>query len=372
MVKEIFKRLPPIDKPFLASVILLTVIGFFIFSSASLGLLTREGPRFEIVAMKQVFGLVLGILAFIVASRLSYRFWRKWAMVILIASIALNFLVFVPGLSLGHGGAVRWIDLGIITIQPSEFLKIAFIIYFAAWISHFKEKIHLAKYGIVPYLIIVGILASVLYLQSDTDTLAVISVTGLIMLYMGGGKKRHVAILCGIIALGLSFIIFTKPYIVQRLKIYFNPSADLSGAGYQINQSLIGIGSGQIVGRGFGQSVQKFGTLPEPIGDSIFAVWAEEFGFIGSVSLVALFVFFLATALRIALKVKDRFGGLTVAGIAILIVVESLVNIAAMLGLLPLSGMPLLFVSHGGTALIMTLGAAGIIAGVSRHVHDTE
>lgn len=341
--------------------------GFFIFSSASLGLITRDGPRFDVVALKQLFGLILGIVVFFIISRVRYDWWKKYSLVIFIGAIVLNLLVFIPGLALHHGGASRWIDLGIISFQPSEFLKIAFIIYFAAWISHVRDKIATVRYGLVPYLVIVCVLALVILAQSDTDTLLVIAMTGLVMLYVGGGKKRHIGLVVVLMILGLIAIVYTRPYILNRIKTFIDPTADEHGTGFQIRQSLIAIGSGGFAGKGFGQSVQKFNYLPEPIGDSIFAVWAEEFGFVGSVVLVVFFILFLISSLKIAARAPDSFGGLIATGIAILIVVESFVNISAMLGIIPLSGMPLLFVSHGGTALLTTLGATGIIASISRH-----
>jgi cell division protein FtsW len=162
-------------------------------------------------------------------------------------------------------------------------------------------------------------------------------------------------------------VIITRPYALERVKTFFNNGSDAQGAGYQINQSLIAIGSGQMGGRGFGQSIQKFGYLPQPTDDSIFAVTAEEFGFVGSVALILLYLLFAVSSFRIGTRARDAFGGFVAIGIAILIIAESFLNIAAMLGLVPLSGVPLLFVSHGGTALIITLGAAGIIANVSKY-----
>ncbi len=356
-----------IDKIFLTSIVLLTIAGYFIFTSASLGLLARTGASFESVALNQTLGLILGIFAFFVISRIHYKKLRKHAFYILVFAIFLNLLLFIPFLSQNHGGATRWIDLRFVTFQPSEFLKIAFIIYFAAWLSSFKEKISGFTKGILPYLIIVGLLGALLLVQSDTDTLVVIATTGLIMLFSAGGRMRDMAVIAVILIISISVVAFMRPYVKQRILTFLNPTVDPQGSGYQIQQSLIAIGSGKIVGRGFGQSVQKFNYLPEPIGDSIFAVGAEEFGFIGSVGLITLFLLFLFRSIKIAVRAEDAFGGLTVIGIAILIIIESFMNISAMLGIIPLSGMPLLFVSHGGTALIITLGAAGIIANISKY-----
>ena len=356
-----------IDKVFLISVALLTVAGFFIFTSASLGLLARDGATFQSVAMNQSIGLILGIIAFFVMSKIHYRNLRKHAFYILLCAIVLNLLLFVPAFSLDHGGASRWIDLGFVTFQPSEFMKIAFIIYFAAWLSSLKDKIGSFKHGIVPYVVIVTILGILLLSQPDTDTLVVIAGTGMIMLFAAGARIRHILLLA-LVMLGMLLLVVTfRPYVKQRIMTFLNHTSDPQGSGYQIQQSLIAIGSGQITGRGFGQSVQKFNYLPEPIGDSIFAVSAEEFGFIGSVILIILFLLFFIRSVKISANSTDSFGGLAALGIAILIIVESFMNISSMLGIIPLSGMPLLFVSHGGTALIITLGAAGIIANISKH-----
>ncbi len=356
-----------IDRVFLISVILLTSIGFLIFISASLGLLLKNESVYSLVAIKQFIGLIIGCIAFFVMSKINYRNLRKYSFYILISAIIINLLLFIPFITVHHGGATRWIDLGFITFQPSEFLKIAFIIYFSAWLSGMKDKIASFKTGILPYLVIVGILGAILLTQSDTDTLVVIAGTGLIMLFIAGGKIKDLAILSFVLLIAVSSIIYIRPYARQRFLTYLNLSSDPQGSGYQIQQSLIAIGSGGFTGKGFGQSVQKFSYLPEPMGDSVFAVGAEEFGFIGSVGLILLYLFFLFKSIKISARAPDDFGGLLVSGIAILIIIESFMNISSMLGIIPLSGMPLLFVSHGGTALIITLAATGIIANVSKY-----
>jgi cell division protein FtsW len=356
-----------IDRLFLTSIVLLAVAGFFIFTSASLGLLARGSANFQSVALNQSIGLIIGIVAFYIMSRFNYNNLRRYAFYILLVSLVINMLLFLPFFSLNHGGATRWIDLGFVTFQPSEFLKIAFIIYFAAWISGVKDKVQTLKYGIIPYAIIMGFISILLLAQSDTDTLVVIGTTGLIMLFVAGAKKRHIAVLCMSIFVLLGIVIAVRPYARERIITFWNSASDTQGSGYQIQQSLIAIGSGGFIGRGFGQSIQKFNYLPEPIGDSIFAVSAEEFGFIGSCILIGLFLLFFIRSIKISTNIDDSFGRLTVVGIAILVLIESFMNISSMLGLIPLSGMPLLFVSHGGTALITTLAATGIIANVSKY-----
>jgi cell division protein FtsW len=357
-----------VDKWFLIAVIVMTVAGFLIFLSASAGLLAREGARFSGVAFSQtVYGLIGGSIICFITSRINYKIWRKYALFLFVASIVVTLLVFVPGIGASHGGATRWIYLGPLSLQPSELLKIGFIIYLAAWITSVRKNIETIKYGIAPLVVLCGIVGAVLLSQPDTDTFIILTGTALAMFTVSGGKWRHIAgvMLIGIVAVGT--FAYTKPYIRERLVTFINPAHDLHGSSYQLNQSLIAIGSGGMFGRGFGQSVQKFSFLPEPIGDSIFAVMAEEFGFLGSLGLIFIFIFFVFRGMRIAMNSPDTFGGLVAFGIVILIVSQSFFNIGAMLGILPLSGIPLLFVSHGGTALFITLAEVGIVLNISRY-----
>ena len=356
-----------IDRFFLISIGVLTLAGFVIFLSASLGLLTQNGVSFGTIALKQLASLGIGVVAFFICSRIKYTWLRRSALFIFIGAIFINLLLFIPGLSLFHGGAARWINIGPLSFQPSEFLKIAFVIYLAAWIQFAKDKITQIKFGLAPYIIISGILGALLLAQSDTDTFVIIAFTGMIMLLVAGMPIKHMAMAGGVLALVVVSVIMLRPYAYQRVQTFLSGGSDARGAGYQINQSLIAIGSGRMTGRGFGQSIQKFGYLPQPTDDSIFAVAGEEFGFIGGCILIGLYVLVAASAFRIAGKSPDLFGSMVSIGIAILIVTESFLNMSAMLGLVPLSGVPLLFVSHGGTALIIILAASGIVANVSKY-----
>jgi len=357
-----------ISRPFLVWTIVLAVGGFFIFSSASLGVLAQNEMKFSNIAFNQLFlGLFFGSIACIAMARINYKIWKKYALIIFILSIILTLLVFVPKLGLTHGGAKRWIDLGSITFQPSELLKISFVIYFAAWLSAFKSKIETFKWGLLPFLIFAGILGIILLAQPDTDTFAVMIFAGLAMYIAAGARWWHILIVLIGGALALTILAFTRPYVMQRIETMWNPTANVKTTSYQLNQSLIAVGSGQIWGRGFGQSVQKFHYLPEPVGDSVFAVAAEEFGFVGAFVIIAVFVMFGVSGLKIASSTGDDFGRLLVLGIVILIVSQAFVNIGGMLGVLPLTGIPLPFVSHGGTALFITLIEAGIVMNISRN-----
>ena len=355
-----------IDGFFLTMVGLLTISGFVIFLSASLGLLGQSGVSFGSIALKQSISLVIGIIAFFFFAKIDNSWVRRSALLVFIGSIAVNLLLFIPKFSIYHGGAARWLILGPVSFQPSELLKIAFIIYLAAWIYFAKDKIKTFKFGLLPYILIMIVLSILLLAQSDTDTLVIIGGTGIVMLFVAGVPLRHIITALLLMAVLVAGVIYMRPYALKRVETFWNRASDTQGAGYQINQSLIAIGSGQISGRGFGQSIQKFGYLPQPTDDSIFAVAAEEFGFFGGIGLILAYLLLASSIFRISMRASDSFGSFVAIGVGILIITESFLNMAAMLGIMPLSGVPLLFISHGGTALIIALAATGIVANVSK------
>lgn len=355
------------DKPFIASILVLVVFGFVVFNSASLGLLAQGGEKYSNVAFSQTFfGLFLGTIALLITSKINYKNWKKYSFYLFCISIFLTLLVFT-GLGFEHAGAKRWLLIGNFSFQPSELLKIAFVIYLAAWCSGIKERIKTFKFGLMPLIILLGLCGAILLNQPDTDTFIVMFTAGLAIYLSAGGSWKSVLIMMIIAVLGILLVANFRPYVKQRLMTYINPTENSLGSGYQLRQSLIAIGSGGLSGRGFGQSIQKFNFLPEPIGDSIFAVAAEEFGFIGGTFLIFMFLFFAFRGLKIAVRTEDTFGRLLVVGIVIMIVSQAFINIGAMLGVLPLTGLPLPFVSHGGTALLITLTAVGIALNVSKN-----
>lgn len=357
----------PFDKVLFVLVAILVTGGFLIFSSASLGLLARSGASFSSVALSQfLFGIVGGGIALFLMSNLHHRHLRKYAFYIFVLACIVTLLVFVPGLGMSHGGATRWISLGGFTLQPTELLKIAFVIYLATWLSGTYTNITNFMQGTLPYVGIVSIVGVITLLQPDTDTFLIMGTASLAMFVVAGGRWRDVFILIITAALLLAVLALMRPYILDRLTTFLHPEQDLQGSGWQIHQSLIAVGTGGLTGRGFGQSVQKFEYLPEPIGDSIFAVYAEEFGLIGGCLLILLYIGFILRGYKIAGQAKDMFGTLLVVGFITLIACQTFLNIASMLGVAPLSGLPLPFISHGGTALLATLTMVGIILNVSK------
>lgn len=357
-----------LDKPFFIIVFTLILFGFLIFYSASLGFLTREGINFSSIIFNQVFfGLVLGLVCLFVASKINYINYKKYSFYIFLFSLILTALVFTP-LGLEHGGAKRWLHLGFISsFQPAELLKLGFVIYFATWLSSIKTKVKTFNFGVLPLIIMLGLVGAILLKQPDTGTFLVIFITAIGMFYVAEASWKHLIGLLIVALTGFATMAYLRPYLWERILTFINPSADGLGAGYQIKQSLIAIGSGQWVGRGFGKSIQKFNFLPEPMGDSIFAVTAEEWGFIGCVFLIGLFLFFAYRGFYLGAKSDTTFGRLLAVGIVILIVSQSFINMASMLGIFPLTGVPLLFVSKGGTALMFTLLEVGIILNISKY-----
>ncbi|HMP67159.1 MAG TPA: FtsW/RodA/SpoVE family cell cycle protein [Candidatus Paceibacterota bacterium] len=357
----------PTNKLLLFNIIALMSFGFFIFLSASLGLLAKSGAKYSSIVLNQIFfGIIAGGIIVYINSIIPYKFWKMVSFWLFISAWLLTLLVFVPQIGLEVSGAKRWLLLGPISFQPSEFLKIAYVIYLAVWLSVAREKIRTFQYGTLPFIILTILSTGLLFFQPDNDTALVMLITGGIMYFVAGANLKHILPVAILIIIAFSVVLISRPYVVERLKTFIDPSADISSTGYQVDQSLIAIGSGGFFGRGFGQSLQKFDLLPEPIGDSIFAVAGEEFGFLGGIFIILLFVTLLIQTTRLSILSKDTFGGLLMLGFGILIVTQSFINIASMLGVFPLSGLPLLFISHGGTALFFTLFASGIMLNISR------
>lgn len=358
-----------IDKPFLIITLILLVVGMFIFTSASMGLLAKlyGAAKFKAVLFNQIaLGLGGGLIAMTIAAHIPYTFWRKHAFYILTASAVLMILVFTP-LGKCTKGACRWLEIGGFSLQPAEFFKLGFVMYLACWFASVKNKVTTWKLGTLPFIILIGITALLVLMQPDTDTFMVIVLAGTAIYITAGGRWRDLMIMGVVGVIGLALLVSQRPYLQNRIQTFIDPSKDPTGSSYQVQQSLIAIGSGGFTGRGFGQSIQKFNFLPEPIGDSIFAVAAEEFGFVGCITIIALYIVFAFRGLRIAKNAPDTFGMLLIIGIITLIITQSFLNIAAMLSIIPLSGTPLLFISHGGTALFFTLASVGIILNISRH-----
>lgn len=356
-----------IDKPLALFIALLVIGGCLIFSSAAFGLLGRgAGNITSVVANHMLLGVGLGLVLLTAGAFIDYRHWRKYAPYIFGLGLVVTSLVFVPHLGTEHGGGRRWIIVFGTSFQPSEALKLACIMLAAAYCAGIKNQIKTYTFGLGGFAAILALPALLLVMQPDIGTLGVIVMGVFSIFWAAGARLRDVAsiIVLGLVA--LSILAMVKPYIRDRVETFFNPAQETQQEGYQIHQSLIAIGSGGLFGRGFGQGIQKFTYLPEPMGDSIFAVAGEELGFAGTTAIVALFTLFGLRGFQIAARTADPFGSYLATGIATYLVVEAYINIASMLALAPLTGIPLTFISQGGSAILMSLASAGILLNISR------
>lgn len=356
------------DRLFLTLALSAALAGLAIFSSAALGLLAREHASVSRNILLQAgLGLGLGLLALSAARAFPLSSARRFAPHIFIASLIATALVFVPGIGFHSGGATRWIDLGFTTIQPAEFLKIGFVLALAWWLAPRARQLSDYRKGLIPFIVLASVPSALLLAQPNTSTTMLLLATGGAMYFAAGAPWRDFIIFAIVSALALVIVVRMRPYALVRVMTFVHPSENSLGSGYQIQQSMIAIGSGGIIGRGFGQSAGKFNYLPEPDGDSVFAVFAEETGFVGAAALLLLFVALSARGIVIAAGSRDLFGGLAAFGFSFMIILQAFINMCAMLGIIPLTGLPLPFVSHGGTALAATLFMCGFVLNVAAH-----
>lgn len=357
------------DRKLLATTLILIVFGLVVLSSA--GIVDGQkkfGSPYYYLTHQLLYGVIPGLIGMFVLSMIDHRFWKKISLFILIGSLALMIMIFMPNFGHGLKGATRWINLGVLSFQPAEILKLSLIIYLAAWFGNRDQRTKKLSYSLVPFLMVLSFVVLLLFLQPDIGTLIVVSFIALGIYFMAGFSYKQFAGILLVLFLALSAIIVVEPYRFDRLKSFWDPSVDPRGSSYQINQSLISIGSGGLFGVGYNNSSQKQGGfLPEVIGDSIFAIIAEELGLIGSALTVGLFGVLCFFMVNIAKNAADKFGTLLVMGINIWIMSQAFVNIAAISGLVPLTGIPLPFISYGGTALVVLLSGMGIVFNVAKN-----
>jgi len=357
-----------VDRVLLTTVVVLLGIGLLMIASA--GVLygrTRFDDAYYFFK-QQLFGLSVGMIFLFLCSYIDYRVWKRFVTPIFILALILLILVFVPGFGTSVYGASRWIELGPISFQPSEVMKLAMILYLSAWLSG-KGKKRTADFieGFVPFLAILSLVGFLIIKQPDTGTLGLIFLTSLSIFFASGANIRHIFSLFFAGLFALFVLIKMAPYRMQRFLVFMNPEHDPQGFGYQMTQALLAIGSGGFFGLGLGQSRQKFNYLPEPVTDSIFAVLGEEMGFFGASIIVILFLLFAWRGLHIASSAPDAFGKLMAVGIVSWVIFQALINMCAISGLIPLTGIPLPFISYGGTSLAVLLAAIGILLNISKH-----
>ena len=368
----------PIDLPFCLLVLLLTAIGLVLLLSASFpsAYYETDGPDPMHYFVRQGVFAAMGIAAMFLIGRINYQRFRGAAKLMLYLAIILLVLVIIPGnpIAVTRNNATRWIGVGeLFTFQPSEIAKMAVVLYFSDSISRKKDKMHTTRYGIAPYLLIMGVIAVLMMLEPHLSGTVLILGTGAVLMLVGGINWAWVIAAVGgaggVLFLMMSGII---QYGQSRIAMWQNPFIDPRGDGYQLSQSLIAIGSGGLLGVGLGKSRQKFLYLPEEHNDFIFAIICEELGLIGATIIMLLFAALSLRGYWIALHARDRFGSLLVVGVTTLIAMQTFLNIGVVTGLLPTTGISLPFFSYGGTALSMQLAEMGIVLSVSRQMKPTK
>jgi cell division protein FtsW len=368
MTKRKEGKLPIVDTEFLWMAIGLIIVGFVVLVSASGPIaFERFGSSF-FYARQQLFqGVIPGLIFMLLISRFSFKRFQKHAFKLLLVSIGLLTLVYIPGIGTDLGTfANSWIEIGGFSFQPAEVVKLTFLLYLSAWMVAERDHLHDFHEGLLPFLIVLGVVCGLIFFQPDLGTLSVIFAMSLAVFFVAGGSGLHLAGLLSASLLVFGIAIRLSPYRAARFLTFLQPDLDPQGIGYQINQALLAVGSGGLIGRGLGHSVQKYQYLPEVLGDSIFAVMAEELGFVMTAAFLVFLAVFLLRGLKIAEHAETDFGRFVGVGIITWFSVQTIVNIGAMLGVLPLTGVPLPFVSYGGTSLIISCIAIGILLNISR------
>jgi len=367
-MKIFTKSTKSVDYSIVIAFFLLLGFGLIVLASASSDLGAEKfDDSYYFLKHQILFGFIPGLILFLLATRVSYRIYKNrfFSLGILVLALGLLVLVFTP-LGVSAKGATRWLSLGPLIFQPSELLKIALVIYLASWLSKSSSRQINWVSGLLPFCIVIGVISGLLLLQNSTAPVAVLVAVALVMYFMSGAKFRYIlgVILIGVVIIAL--IVAITPYRAQRVLSYLSPESDPGDLGYHAIQARTAIGAGGVTGVGFGQSSVKY-NLPEPAGDSVFAVLGEEFGFVGVMVLLALFLFLILRMFLISRKLRDHFGALVLIGFGSVIGIQAVINIGAMSGMLPLTGTPLPFISYGGTQLVVFMTMMGITVNISRY-----
>ncbi len=346
--------------------ITLCICGFvFIYSASNYSAEILYGDSLNFVK-KQIIGFVIGIVALVLVSKFNYHNFNKLFIWIGVISVIVLLLVFVPGISIGANGARRWIGFGSISIQSSEIAKFGFVIFASVYMSKNYKQMHTLK-GVIPVVALGGICCLLILLEPNLSVTICLGLVMLTMLYIGGmNKKYFIILLCAAIAL-IPILIIIEPYRLYRLFAFIDPWANPQDEGFQLIQSLYSLGAGGLFGVGLFNSMQKYMFLPFAESDFILAIIGEEVGFVGVLILVIIYVIIIACGYKIAINAKDRLGFLLAVGITSLIAYQALINMAVVTGSIPPTGLPLPFVSAGGSSLIVLLSAIGVLINISKN-----
>jgi cell division protein FtsW len=345
------------------AVVFLTLFGLFMIYDASSYIAFRDFQDKYYYIKEQSINALLGMSVLLLFSFFDYKKLYNLSIPILILAILMLFAVFIPGIGVYALGANRWINLGFTVLQPAEFVKLSLAIYLSAWFST-KEKGRLLAFGMLLGLVLLLIMA-----QPDMGTASIILFEAIVLYFLSGADIRHFFYMIPFVGVSAIILILLAPYRIARLTTFLTMGSNLESASYHVKQILIALGSGGLLGVGAGNSLQKYAYLPENVTDSIFAIIAEEFGFLGATAIIIVYLIFLWRGFFIATHARDTFGKLLAVGIISFIGIQAVINLSAMTALLPLTGVPLPFISYGGSALIVDLAAVGILLNISKQSH---
>jgi len=347
------------------ALILLTIGLIMVFSSSAVSAyLDHDGDSFFYLK-RQLFSALIAIGVMLFTMNFNYQYLKNLANLGLLVFIVL--LLMVLGMGIVSHGSSRWLDLGFRSFQPSEGVKLAMVVFMAKRLSENRSKMGYFVKGLLPNILILGIVCGLILMQPDLGTAVCLAGTVYLMFFAAGGKISHLVIL-GLAGAGAALLaIVTEPYRMTRFMSYWYPWEDPSGSNYQIIQSLLALGSGGLVGMGLGQSRQKFFYLPQRHTDFIYAILGEELGFIGAALVLLLFFVLLWRGFRVALTIQDGFGSLLAAGITSMITLQMLINVGVVTASIPVTGITLPFVSYGGSSLVFIMAGIGILLNISRH-----
>ncbi len=355
------------DKLLFILVILIAIFGIImIYSASSIWAEYKYNDPFKFVKSQSIF-LIIGLIVMYILSKVNYHNYEKYANIILLICFILLSLVLIPGIGSIRNGSRSWFGIGSLGIQPSEFAKIGLIIYVAKYLSKNNRIIKDIKKGVIPILGVIGIFFLLIMLEPDFGTAMVIVLTLIVMIFISGVKLSFF-VKVGLVGIaGIVGLIIIAPYRLLRIISFLNPWSDPLGSGYQIIQSLYAIGPGGLLGQGFLQSRQKQFYLPEPQTDFIFSIISEEFGFLGILIVTSFLLFLSYRIIKISLKCKDLFGKYLAFGLGIGIIIQALLNLAVVIGLIPVTGVTLPFFSYGGSSLLVSMASIGIVLNISKN-----
>ncbi|UHA74125.1 stage V sporulation protein E [Paenibacillus sp. 481] len=350
----------------IVSIVSLLAIGIvMVYSAGSVLAFHDYGDSYYFVKRQLLFA-VLGLAAMFFTMNVDYNVWRSYAKIGLIACFALLVVVLIPGIGDVRGGARSWLGIGSFGIQPSEFMKLAMIVFLAKLLSDGQARITSFATGLLPALSIMGLAFGMIMLQPDLGTGTVMVGASLLLIFTSGASMKHLMSLALVGLAGFVALVAAAPYRLARITAFLNPWEDPLGAGYQSIQSLYAIGPGGLVGLGLGASRQKYSYVPEPQTDFIFSILAEELGFIGGLTVLLLFLLLVWRGMRIALTAPDTFGSLLAVGIVGIVAIQVIINIGVVIGMMPVTGITLPLISYGGSSLTLMLTALGILLNISR------